>query len=127
MRAIESSMLDAINQRRSWKLSNTEVYVGANDEVVVTLFGNRIATITNKVLIVSDAGWQSTTTKSRLNAILSNFNIEASVYQKNHEWYIGNESWTGKHKFNLPLSDAAVLGGNREHQPGQYDAVLGGK
>jgi hypothetical protein len=120
-------MLEAINQKKSWKLSNTEVYVGSNGDVVVTLFGNRIATITNKMLIVSDAGWQSTTTKSRLNAILSNFNVEAYVYQKNHEWYIGNESWTGKHQFNLPLSNAAVLGGNHQRQPSQYDAVLGGK
>ncbi len=122
MRAIERTMLDAIDQKKSWMLDNTQVYVDLNGDVIVKLFGNVIATITDDMLTVTDASWRSTTTKSRLNAILNHFNINAIIYQRKHQWHIGDSVWSGTHHF--PLY-AAVMGGSE--QPGAFDAILGGQ
>jgi hypothetical protein len=36
-----------------------------------------------------DGGWQTNTTKSRLNAILSEFGMSGEcVYQKNFNWFV---------------------------------------
>lgn len=71
MRKIEVAMLAAMNERRNWRQSNTRVEV-TDDEVRVTLFGNLIARLTSQALYVTAAGWNTPTTRSRLNAILSN-------------------------------------------------------
>jgi hypothetical protein len=46
---------------------------------------------------VSDAGWQTTTTKSRINALLSVFSPAAGrVYAKAFDWYFGDSDWSGE-------------------------------
>ena len=56
----------------------------------VLLHGNLIAwldTATND-LSISSAGWETVTTKSRLNALLDEFCDGARIFQKNWEWFI---------------------------------------
>ena len=69
MRKIETQMNQAIRNRRNWSGSNTSVVIDDNNEARVYLHGNHIATINNDVIQLFDGGWQSNTTKSRLNAI----------------------------------------------------------
>lgn len=100
MRKIEQQMLDAIRERTDWKNSNTEVQCvkfapGEIDRVYVRLHGSTIAIIDNTNVEVSDCGWQTTTTKSRLNCILREL-CGAGIYQKNHTWFAyaeGEEDW----------------------------------
>lgn len=99
MRKIEQQMLYAIQQRKNWQLSNTQVTVHGGT-IVVRLHGNIIAEITSTALFLSDAGWRSSTTKSRLNAILQHYKLPL-VYQKQYQWYIGDELWTGSKKYKL--------------------------
>ena len=35
-----------------------------------------------------DGGWQTVTTKSRLNAILNEFSTGTGVIQRNYEWFL---------------------------------------
>ena len=56
----------------------------------VYLHKNLIATIDNSSVEVYDGGWQSNTTKSRLNAIIKGLcnPYEQGVFQKKYEWFI---------------------------------------
>jgi len=55
----------------------------------VYLHGNLIARIGETWIELFDGGWQSNTTKSRLNAILQEFGIAGErVYQKNFTWFV---------------------------------------
>ena len=59
-------------------------------DALVYLHGNHIATVGDTFLTIFDGGWQSNTTKSRLNAIINEFcnAYTDGVFQKNWEWFI---------------------------------------
>lgn len=88
MRKIERLMNDAITNERDWQLDNTMV---SNQDGVsfVFLHGNNIAQIGDTWIRLFDGGWQTNTTKSRLNAILQAHGCEGErVFQKKGEWFI---------------------------------------
>lgn len=93
MRIIERQMLAAILDYRDWKSANTSVgvtyFAHADrpiDRINVYLHGNHIAQITPDSVSICDCGWQTPTTKSRLNAILHEL-CGAGIYQKQGKWY----------------------------------------
>jgi len=88
MRKIEQQMCDAIQSNKDWKLKNTEV-ITIDGTSFVYLHGNQIATIDEDSMTIYDGGWQSKTTKSRLNALCDEFCIEGEgVFQKDFQWYV---------------------------------------
>ena len=89
MRKIERQMNAAIRLSKNWSNSNTTVQFNEEDETSkVYLHGNLIAVIGDTFIQLFDGGWQSNTTKSRLNAILAeNGNDSDCVFQKNFEWF----------------------------------------
>ena len=94
MRKIETQMIAAIHGNKNWSSGNTQVVT--NDGVsTVYLHGNKIALIDDNTVTIFDGGWQSNTTKSRLNAILSAHGFGGeSVFQKNFEWFV--RLWNGE-------------------------------
>ena len=90
MRKIEQQMNRAIANRTDWSLSNTRVeFNDSTNCSSVFLHGHNIATVdhaTNAVKL-SSCGWHTPTTKSRLNAILSEVKYGCSVFQKNWNWF----------------------------------------
>ena len=90
MRKIESQMCDAVQGNRNWKLKNTEVTIDKETNTSsVYLHGNLIATVTDNDMTIYDGGWQSVTTKSRLNALCDYFCISGEgVFQKDFTWYV---------------------------------------
>ena len=75
MRKIEALMNKAIENGTNWSLDNTKVQTV--DEVAhVYLHGNLISKIGEGFIELFDGGYQSKTTKSRLNAILSENGLE---------------------------------------------------
>jgi hypothetical protein len=91
MRKIERQMNKAIATLKHgevWKNANTMVSV--DDGVAfVFLHGNNIAQIGEGFIRLFDGGWQSNTTKSRLNAILAENGLPGErVFQKNFEWFV---------------------------------------
>ena len=88
MRKIEQQMNKAILNREDFKKDNTEV-ITISDCSFVYLHGNHIATV-GKTLDICDAGWQTVTTKSRLNALLNEFAEGCYVFQKNFDWFLGD-------------------------------------
>jgi hypothetical protein len=88
MRKIESLMNAAITNGRNFSSGNTTV---THEDGVANVFlhGNKIAEVGDGFVTLFDGGWQSSTTKSRLNAILRVHGIEGEcVFQKNFKWFI---------------------------------------
>jgi hypothetical protein len=91
MRKIERLMNKAITNQKDWKMDNTEVISFTNSSDVY-LHGNLIARIGETWIELFDAGWRTSTTKSRLNAILSEHGCPGEyVFQKNFQWFVNYE------------------------------------
>ena len=83
----------AFMNAEKFKRDNTEVEVFEN-VTVLSLFGNRIAWLFNdpeRTLTISNAGWDTKTTKERLNGIPG-----VHITQKNWQWYLNGQPWDGK-------------------------------
>ena len=94
MSKIEKDMNRAIrNRKEHWQCANTLVesfYCSATDRVgsIVKLHGNKIAEVYANSIVLFDGGWQTVTTKSRLNALLDEFSTGTGVIQRNFEWFL---------------------------------------
>lgn len=90
MRKIESQMCAAVQKNIDWQSANTSVHFDPETGVsVVRLHGNKIAEVSDNDMTIFDGGWQTTTTKSRLNALCQEFCIAGEgVFQKNYTWFV---------------------------------------
>ena len=102
MRKIEQQMCAAVQKDLNWQSGNTSVHFDEESGVsIVRLHGNKIAEIDDTSMTIFDGGWQTTTTKSRLNALCDEFCIAGEgVFQKDFKWFVrkfvGQSSVTGK-------------------------------
>ena len=116
MRKIEEQMITAIKNSTDWKSANTEVVSQQNGVSVVYLHGNRIAEVGDDYLTLFDGGWQSKTTKSRLNALLSEFGYTCGtkreyIFQDQFEWFINFFNVKSNRIEVVPFVDGMVLAG----------------
>jgi hypothetical protein len=90
MRKIEKEMNSAIANRCDWKSANTRVeYEQGNSISRVYLHGNKIAEVGENWIRLFDGGYQTATTKSRLNAILEENGLPGEkVFQKAYKWFV---------------------------------------
>jgi hypothetical protein len=102
----------AISNKADWSSSNTRVEYNNNTNCSkVFLHGHNIATVdhsTNSVKI-SSCGWTTNTTKSRLNAILSEVKYGCSVFQKQWNWYVSFRGQTQDFMDGMILTDSNFL------------------
>jgi hypothetical protein len=97
MRKIERLMNEAVTEALNWKSGNTEVKTDDANMSRVFLFGNHIATIgENFIQLFDGGGFQTATTKSRLNALLFAHGVDEHVFQKKGEWFVSTNSGTVK-------------------------------
>ena len=88
MRKIELQMIAAIKDSKDLKVANTEV-ISCTNVSDVYLHGHLIARIGETWIELFDGGYQTKTTKSRLNAILSAFGMDGEkVFAKNFQWFV---------------------------------------
>jgi hypothetical protein len=85
MKKVTREIVSAFMQGKAQKLSNTET-----NGTALFLHGNKIAEKRSDGLYVSNAGWQSNTTKERLNALPN-----VSIQQKKGIWHLNGEMWAG--------------------------------
>ena len=80
----------AIQSNSNWQSGNTSVHFNEESGVsVVRLHGNKIAEVSDNDMTIFDGGWQSNTTKSRLNALCDEFCIAGEgVFQKDFKWFV---------------------------------------
>ena len=102
MRKIEQQMCAAVQKNINWQSGNTSVHFNEESGVsVVRLHGNKIAEVSDNDMTIFDGGWQTVTTKSRLNALCEEFCIAGEgVFQKDFQWFVrkfvAESSITGK-------------------------------
>jgi hypothetical protein len=92
MRQITRDSVDAFMSSRKFRKQNMEVKVLPNVTILL-LHGNEIAYRYNDVdrtLSITDCGWQSVTTKERLNGIPN-----VQIQQMNFEWFLNGKQWNG--------------------------------
>ena len=89
MRKITQDAIRAFSNRQPFKRGNTQVKV-FDDSVALYLHGNMLAQYINNELWINDGGWQSNTTKERLNGLPN-----VKVHQKNFQWYLNDREWDG--------------------------------
>jgi len=88
MRKIEQQIIAAIRDNQDLKVANSQVVTYTNSSDVY-LHGHLIARIGETWMELFDGGYQTNTTKSRLNALLSAFGMEGEyVFQKNFQWFL---------------------------------------
>ena len=90
MRKIESQMCQAVQANINWSSANTTVTIDKETNTSsVYLHGNLIATVTDNDMTIYDGGWQSVTTKSRINALCDAFCVKGEgIFQKDFAWYV---------------------------------------
>ena len=91
MRQIEKQMNFALSNKGNWSKSNTTVeYNESTNCSTVKLHGHSIATYDHALCAVkiSSCGWETNTTKSRLNAILQEVKPGCGIFQKQFEWFV---------------------------------------
>jgi len=110
LRKIEQQMNNAISNNMNWQSANTAVTFDPDtNESTVYLHGNKIAEVGDNYIRLFDGGWQSNTTKSRLNAILTEHGIAGEgVFQKNYEWFV--RLYNGTEFFTVPFTSSMRLG-----------------
>jgi len=110
MRKIESQMNNAILNNQNWQSANTAVTFDSETDIsIVYLHGNKIAEVSDNFIRLFDGGYQTATTKSRLNAILSEHGAPGEyVFQKNFQWFI--RLWNGSEFFTTEFRNSMKLG-----------------
>ena len=91
MRKLEKQMNFALSNKANWSGSNTTVVFNDSTNCSqVFLHGHNIATLDHntQALKLSSCGYETNTTKSRLNAILTECKTGVRVFQKNWEWFV---------------------------------------
>ena len=90
MRKIEKQMCDAVQSNKDWQSANTSVHFDPETGVsIVRLHGNKIAEVSDNDMTIFDGGWQTVTTKSRINALCDYFCVDGEqIFQKDFTWYV---------------------------------------
>ena len=97
MRKLERQMNFAISNKSNWCGSNTQVnYNDSTNCSSVYLHGHQIATLDHNTnaLKLDSCGYETVTTKSRLNAILEEVKYGCRVFQKNFNWFVSYNNQT---------------------------------
>lgn len=85
MRVVTAKTVAAFEQGKALKVGNT--YTNGKE---LFLFDNMIAKWEDGCLWITNAGYETNTTKERLNGLNG-----VSIYQRNHVWYLNGEEWNG--------------------------------
>tara|TARA_R100000734_G_scaffold19016_1_gene17518 strand:+ start:256 stop:546 length:291 start_codon:yes stop_codon:yes gene_type:complete len=91
MRQITRDAIRAFRNGNNFKRGNTQVRTYAHSNYrEFLLHGNVIADMNENGLFISDGGWQTVTTKERLNGFPN-----VHIYQKNFQWFLNGKEWDG--------------------------------
>ena len=99
----------ALSNKGNFSSSNTSVsYHSSENLSEVRLHGHLIAWYdhTKQALAVSSCGWETNTTKSRLNALLHECFYGYTIFQRNWQWYVTDNGHHG-----MPVGDHVFYDG----------------
>ena len=100
MRKITEQAVKAFVNGDSFKSGNTMVEHLIQPHMTSThlyLHGNEIARLSNNVLTLSSCGWETNTTKERLNGLLRQYGNKI-IRQKEGVWYLYDSFLSGENR-----------------------------
>ena len=112
MRKLERQMNFAVSNKGNWAGSNTQVIYNENTNCSqVYLHGHQIATFCHetRAIKLNSCGYETVTTKSRLNALLEEVKYGCRVFQKNFNWVVRYNGQTKDFFDGMILVDANHL------------------
>jgi len=85
----------------------TSVFTDSNGFVNVVYHSTPVIqfNLEKRLVYLNSGGYRTATTKTRINQACNQFNLPISVYQKNFEWYIRNDS----KDYTMPFKDGTVV------------------
>ncbi len=96
MRKVSKVTAQAFKSAMPIKVGNSMVRVVDGGDALYYLHGNRIASMFEGKLNLTDCGWRTPTTKERLNSIMQVLGIDGHIHQSKGEWFMtlnGITSW----------------------------------
>ena len=107
MRKIEQQMIAAIKAKRNWASGNTSVHYSEDyKSSTVYLHGNLIAIVYENDAELFDSGYQTVTTKSRLNAICREFGVPGEgIFQKDFQYEFDSRT----HGYGYKVTDESFI------------------
>lgn len=98
MKLITEKSVKAFLNGKKFSQGNMTVTVEPN-VTILKYHGNSIAYKYNdpkKTISITNCGWESNTTKERLNGVIYLSGVKNSgIYQKNWIWYLDGKEWDG--------------------------------
>jgi len=83
---------------------NTKVYSDSEHLLIVKLHNTEIVKVKwNDYIVLNSGGWQTQTTKRRMNQASIEYNLGFHVYQENYGWYVMYND------IKIPFADYMVL------------------
>ena len=99
MRNITEQTVSAFYDGVNFKKDNTRVE-NRNGEIFLYLHNNMIAHLQGVELFISTCGWETNTTKERLNGLLYKYCL-GRIQQKSGVWLLNGEEFNGTKIFKL--------------------------
>lgn len=90
MTKVTQKAVESFLSGQNFNSSNTKVTSNGHT-VEMFLFDNLIAQLVGGTLKITNAGWESKTTKDRLNGLPN-----VSIQQIKKVWYLNGEKWDGE-------------------------------
>ena len=121
MRTIEEKIIDALNGGNGVKNLSCRDCVEVDGNTKKYYLWNSLLFWNDEenIYYFSARGYNSQTTKSRLNAILRSF-FDASISQKNWEWFL---NWNGK-KYSVDSDSIFMLKDNKLYRLGAHEGEV---
>lgn len=67
---------------------NTRVYTPDNGDTVVQLYNTPIVRFNSETITLNTGGYETGTTKRRMNEVAKAFDLQYHVYQQNFKWFV---------------------------------------
>ena len=81
---------------------NTKIHLSSNDSSVV-FHTTTIVKWNSSEIVLNSGGWDTSTTKTRMNQVSNQFNLGYNVYQENFKWSVVYKNEI------LPFTDNMIL------------------
>lgn len=96
-RKITMDSVHAFIAGKPFRRENMSVTINDSGTVYLRLHGNAIATrMSDGKVYINTCGWETNTTKERLNYLLYAVGSDLKIVQKKGVWYLGDLPWDGE-------------------------------
>jgi hypothetical protein len=87
---------------QQWKVSGVATSIQTENGLTKIVYHNTpVVSFNAKVIILNTGGWQTNTTKTRMNQTSHQFDLGFSVYQKDYYWFVEFKGETLKFSGNI--------------------------